>query len=96
MKTSGEPQTSLDRVALLVGSGVLGAGTGLVLGLALLLCSQFLAVDFFGVAAVRFCLAYVPLGFGCLAAVGGLLSPDKTADALAQVWHVIAKLFSWS
>jgi hypothetical protein len=96
MHISGKPRNPFDCLALLLGCGVLGAGTGLVLGLALLLCAQLFAINFFGLAAIKFCLAYLPVSFGCASALGGLLFPDRTSDALASVWHLVVALFAWS
>lgn len=79
----------IDRLALFVGCGLLGALTGLVLVFPI----GYLLGALFQPHEAPFPFEVIPIGTGLAIAALGAIRPDQTVDALGKVWHGILMFF---
>lgn len=77
--------TAADRIAMFVGSGILGAFTGAMLWIPV----SFLTLLLGAVLP----LSWFALAFGFGAALGAAVAPDATAEFIAKAWHGVVSLW---
>ena len=87
--------TATDRIALFIGSGVVGALTGLIFGATLVVVVAALS----GALSSREALfqfeyaIYLGIAFAALSALGGAIFPDETAELLGSIGRGIGNIW---
>jgi len=93
-KAESNAATFSDRIAMLFGCGILGAFTGVMFGIPVFVLLALTSGAFsFQQAPFHVSFVWFPTAFGSVAAIGGALWPDQTAELIAKAWRGIVNMW---